>query len=341
MKIRVLGILLSFFILHHAFGQNKDPAPFFTSKPKSRVSIDSVYSYRFSASDSLAREVRFPVQNIPGWLTWSSSENKISGKPSKPGQYPVHIQATNGTSTADQHFMITVFNKRTINILTLGNSITNGTEVYNSYRRALWKKLHEANYNFDMIGSWDKHHWGGEVPDPDFDMDHEGHSGWTAGHMFTPPDWDIKSHGNIKEWLKEYSPDIVLVELGTNDVFQCRTADEVIKDFSELVSVLRAKNSRVKIFIASVLPLGQKWSVQNLCNSAPYGELINTLNKKIAVFVPGVTTKQSPVVLVDQFTGIDPVHHMYDDIHPNAEGERIVAERWFKAIRSNLAKIGN
>jgi lysophospholipase L1-like esterase len=30
---------------------------------------------------------------------------------------------------------------------------------------------------------------------------------------------------------------------------------------------------------------------------------------------------------------------MYDDIHPNAAGEEIVAERWYQAIRRSLKKI--
>src|SRR5689334_651691 len=76
---------------------------------------------------------------------------------------------------------------RTTTILCLGNSITNVTNKYNSYRRPLWQLLHNGHYNVDMIGSWNKHHMGGDVPNPDFDMDHEGHSGWTAAHMFTPP----------------------------------------------------------------------------------------------------------------------------------------------------------
>lgn len=310
----------------------------FTSIENSRVSKDSMYYYRFAAMDSLKRKLTLGATHLPAWLSFNKNDNSISGKATTTGQYPVHLFAASGTDTIWQQYMLTVYDNKTVNILCLGNSITNGTDKYNSYRRDLWQLLHAGSYNFDFIGSWSKHHMGGEVPQPDFDMDHEGHSGWTFQHMFTPPDWD-SVRGNIYKWLKVYTPDIVLLELGTNDVFQCRSVPDMISDLSRLVDVLRSKNPAVKIFTAQIPPLGARWADKKLCGTATdYAHSINELNKAIAAFVQQRTTAASPVILVDQFTGVDTATDMYDDIHPNDKGEKIMAQKWFAAIKPYLEK---
>ncbi len=308
----------------------------FTSREKSRVAVDSIYYYQCTAYDSSGGKLSFSAENLPALLTFNAEAHTILGKAAKVGQYSVTIVVTNGKIKAYQRFMLTVYNKATTNILCLGNSITNGTSTFNSYRRALWQMLHKGNYNFDMIGSWSKHHAGGEVPNPDFDMDHDGHSGWNAEHIFHPPDWD-STRGNINLWLETYTPDIVLVELGTNDVFQCRKTDDVLANFAQLVDVLRKKNSGVKIFIAQIPPLGAQWAAKKLCgDSVMYDTRIRELNKAILTFTKQHTLASSPVTAVDQFTGVNTKTGMYDDIHPNTAGEQVMAERWFVVIKKYL-----
>jgi lysophospholipase L1-like esterase len=251
----------------------------------------------------------------------------------------VKLAVTNGDTTAYQSFMLTVCNKQTTKILCLGNSITNGTSKYNSYRRDLWKMLHDDNYNFDFIGSWSKHHWGGEMPDADFDMDHDGHSGWTFPQILKAPDWD-SSRGNLYQWTKTYAPDIVLIELGTNDVFQCVSVQESMNAFATATKLLRQKNKNVKIFVAQIPPLGKQWAPQMLCHdSISYAQRILNYNDTIARFAKQLTTKASPVIVVDQYTGVNPATDMYDDIHPNDKGELEMAKRWFAAIKQYVGKL--
>lgn len=313
--------------------------PVFITKEITRVEVDKQYHYRFNAMDSMGRALTYWVGDLPGWLHFDSSKLSISGRTTSPGQYQVRILAICGKDTARQYFMLTVFNDRTTNILCLGNSITNGVDVFNSYRRDLWFMLHQGNYNFDFIGSWSKHHMGTEVPNPDFDMDHEGHSGWTLQDIFQVPDWD-SARGNINIWLKSYTPDMVLVELGTNDVFHCRKLPDIMADMAKLVTVLRAKNPAVRIFIAQIPPLGNKWASQKLCkNDTTYDQSLRTFNQAIPGFVRKCTTKVSPVIVVDQYSGINPAIDTFDDIHPNNRGEQIMAQRWFNAIHRYLSKL--
>ena len=332
-------IELLFLILVVQHVQAEQQKVFFSSKEITRVFTNKLYSYHFNAKDSAGRQITYFVENLPSWLSYNVTTKTISGTTKKAGQYPVHLFAYGGNDTARQFFMITVCDKQTTNILCLGNSITNGVDRFNSYRRPLWQMLHNGNYNFDFIGSWSKHHMGTEVPNPDFDMDNEGHSGWRFDNLFNPPDWD-STRGNLTAWLNTYSPDIVLLELGTNDVFQCRKIKDMLKDLSATIDLLRKKNNTVKIFVAQIPPLGAQWADKKLCgNDTSYSRVIIDLNKNIASFSEVHSTAQSPVIAVDQFTGVDTAKDMFDDIHPNEKGEKIMAERWFGAIEKYLKKL--
>ncbi|MBX3254485.1 MAG: hypothetical protein KF862_10120 [Chitinophagaceae bacterium] len=333
------SIISLFLVLSVAAQDSMCCKPVFLSKGVSRIEVNRQYFYKPAATDSSGKKVIIGAIKLPGGLLWNAGNSTISGVITKAGQHPVQLFATNGKDTTKQLFMLTVFNNATTNILCIGNSITNGTGKYNSYRRDLWKLLHTGKYNFDMIGSWDKHHMGGAVPGPDFDMDHEGHSGWTAADIFQPPSWD-SARGNIYSWMQLYTPGIVLVELGTNDVFQCRSVKDIIGDFTRLVQLLRDRNKNVKIFFAKIPPLGKQWASEKLCgNDTTYRSRILQLNKAIGFFARKNSTKASPVIAVDQFSGVDTDKDMYDDIHPNASGERKMAGRWYNAIKKYLHKL--
>ena len=340
MKKIFLFILFFTIILQCTFSQNTVHSKLhFTSKENDRVSIDSIYNYQFVAFDSSGSPISYKVEELPSWLKFNKKNHSISGRPSKPGQYTIHIVASTVDTTVYQRFMLTAYDRNTMNILALGNSITNGTNKFNSYRRDLWQLLHADNYNFDFIGSWNKHSMGGDVPNPDFDMDHDGHSGWTTHDILSPPDWD-EQRGNINTWLKFYNPDIVLIELGTNDVFQCVPAKDAMNNISEIIDILRTKNPHVKIFLAQIPPLGAQWADKKLCGTdTSYSKSIEIFNNSIVKIASEKKTVSSNVVTVDLYSGVHPATDMYDDIHPNDIGEKDMAERWFMAINKYITRL--
>ena|GEM_PF-1387943 len=326
-------------LLQHFFYAGIAQKITFVTKAPGRVAVGARYQYKFVAYDSLKQAINYTCAQLPPWLQLDKKTNTLSGIAKKAGQYPVQLNAVTKDTLIKQQFMLTVYDQQTINILPLGNSLTNGTNVYNSYRRYLWQLLHKANYNVDFIGSWDKHHMDGNMPNADFDMDHEGHSGWKASDVLKPPDWD-KQRGNIDDWLQSYRPDIVLIELGTNEVFQCVSASSAMNDFLIILNKLRKKNSLVKILLAQIPPLGKEWAPKKLCGTdTNYEQAVILFNNAILHFGHTKTTSLSTVIIVDQFTGVDPAIDMYDDIHPNATGEKKMAERWYEALKPFLKKL--
>ena len=312
---------------------------FFTSTIVNRVAVNEKYTYSVAVNDASQKKIQFSCNNLPSWLSFDTKNNILSGIAKNTGQYDIQITALNGDTTLHQNFMLTVFNKQTVNILPLGNSLTNGTNVYNSYRRYLWQMLHKANYNFDFIGSWDKYDMGGPVSNPDFDMDHDGHSGWKASDVLNQPDWD-KQRGNIRDWLLTYTPDIALLEFGTNEVFQCIKNTDAINNIDTVIQLLREKNKSVKILLAQIPPLGAAWADKKLCsNDIEYSKAVIEFNKAILQYGKAKNSTGSPIIIVDQFTDVNPAVDMYDDIHPNAIGEKKMAEKWFAAIKKYLRKL--
>ena len=105
----------------------------------------------------------------------------------------------------------------TVNILPLGDSITRGGAAvdspYPSYRYLLWNYLKTGGYDVDFIGSTTYPTFSSFS----FDQDHEGHGGYTTG-MELNGDSSDDPQGKLSTWLNQYTPDIVLLHIGTNDV---------------------------------------------------------------------------------------------------------------------------
>ena len=203
-------------------------------------------------------------------------------------------------------------NSLSIKILPLGDSITQGGEGYASYRRSLWFLLQDAGFNVDFIGHQIKHH--GDLSDnlKDFDLNHEGHWAWETGEL------DEKLDG----WLKGYTPDIVLLHVGTNDFDRGQSNESTMREIKSIIAKLRKNNARVVIFIAKIIPMKNKDT--------------SSINNSIALLVDAQNTQKSPLVIVDQYTDYEPLVDNHDNYHPNSKGDDKIANKWFEVLEDYL-----
>jgi acyl-CoA thioesterase-1 len=198
----------------------------------------------------------------------------------------------------------------TVNIMPLGDSITESNQGLPSYRYYLWHLLVDRGYKVDFVGS--RHGVGNGSPAyPDFDMDHEGHAGWKADEILF----------NVESWAAAASPDIVLLHVGHNDLCRGQSVASTIMDISDIVDVLRTVKPRIRILLAQLIASASS------CHAG-----IPALNARLAALVADKDRPESPVVLVDQYTGFDPSVMTYDGTHPNAMGDSHMAERWFEKL---------
>lgn len=191
-------------------------------------------------------------------------------------------------------------------ILPLGNSITdNGGGDY-SYRRFLWHMLRDSGYVVDFVGTLSDG-WEGDSVTYDYDTDHEGWSGWTTHDVLQ----------SIESWLGQYTPDVVLLHLGTNDYSY--SADSSKTYLRRIIEALRADNPSVVVLLAQIIPLAG-W------------DYVDSINVRVAELAQEEHTAQSPVVLVDHNSGFDTDVDTDDGCHPNESGARKMAGVWFDTL---------
>lgn len=245
----------------------------------------------------------------------------ISYTPAIAGNYTLQLSADDGglTTTADVSFAVTAAPiQGTIKILPLGDSITQGDQSLQSYRYPLWKKLVDASLDFDFVGSLTENNNGNPAfPDYNgfvFDRDHEGHWGFRADEILN----------NLPGYLSNYSVDVALIHLGTNDISFNQEIASTINELEQIIGALRFDNPAVSILLAEPIP------------AAGHNVAIADLGAAVKQLALDLNTAQSRVISVDQASEFDIALDRQDDIHPNASGEEKIAQKWFDAITNVL-----
>ncbi|WP_299819788.1 GDSL-type esterase/lipase family protein [uncultured Pontibacter sp.] len=224
-----------------------------------------------------------------------------------------------------------------LRIMALGNSITQSNAANYSYRYNLWKKLIDANLEVDFVGSHAVHFDGNPnwpaYKGQNFDPDNEGHWGWSADQILNGN--GDPGQGKLSQWLTGYTPDIVLMHVGTNDMFREQPLDETLNELREIIRLIRGKNPQATILLAKLIPAHDQVAGTNAANN-----IIN-FNQQIPALAQELNTTASRVVMVDQYTGFNATigADTWDGIHPNASGEEKMAQRWFDAIMSVLGTL--
>ncbi len=120
-------------------------------------------------------------------------------------------------------------------------------------------------------------------------------------------------------WFKANRPDFILQHFGGADILAGKPVDGIMKSYQVLLDQARLANPNVVLLIAQHTPEGKA------------GDLV--LNAAIAAWGPTVSTAQSPVVVVDLYTGIVPATDESDGVHLNASGSMKVADRFYMALK--------
>ncbi len=117
----------------------------------------------------------------------------------------------------------------------------------------------------------------------------------------------------LATWLPTYSaPDVALILLGTNDVLAQVPLSTRFSNMHGIVQTLRSRNPNIRIFIAKIPPTGDSYRNQN--------SLLYAFNDQLPGYAGSWNTAQSPVTVVDCFSGYSGTGHNQAPryIHPNA-----------------------
>ena len=138
---------------------------------------------------------------------------------------------------------LSLFGAKTVKIMPLGDSITEGgwmnhtdpdlNASFIAYRGELWTKLHNAGYTMDFVGSKVGGQDYKDNNDSSFDLDHEGHDGWRADEI----------DATVTDFLNSAHPDVVLLHIGTNDLYQDESIASTVTDVENILDKIKADSN--------------------------------------------------------------------------------------------------
>ncbi|MBN2842053.1 MAG: hypothetical protein JXM68_03130, partial [Sedimentisphaerales bacterium] len=209
-----------------------------------------------------------------------------------------------------------------VRIMPLGDSITegvSGSSDSTGYRRSLYRSLVSQGYSVDFVGSQTH-----GVP-TDFDRNHEGHGGWRTNQI----------RDNIANWLVATPPDVVLLHIGTNDLWHdLQPAVDVAAEVNQILNLIDAyensHNTPITVVLAQIIDLehSKATAAQIQVTADYYTAIANLYNTRLA--------NGDRIKLVDMYNALSYPGDMADVAHPNNSGYIKMAGVWLNAVTSIL-----
>lgn len=214
----------------------------------------------------------------------------------------------------------------TTDVLIVGDSITHASVGDYSWRYFAWKHLRKVGADVDFVGPTRDPYvgegspWTAEYADPGFDQDHA--ATWGDRIAYRPMhDRDAL--------LRTYLPDVVVLELGTNDLGWMRMEPDAVLPYARAwVSSARVLAPGVDVVLVEV-----PWTTH---------QKAVTYNGLLAGLATEMNTADERVVLARAASGYtmgrddDQVADTYDPVHPNTRGQVKIAA----AVTDALSTLG-
>jgi lysophospholipase L1-like esterase len=212
----------------------------------------------------------------------------------------------------------------------LGDSITGST----CWRADLWQDLNQAGFTgrFDFVGS--RNTDAGCTP-TNYDRDNEGHPGVLVTNFVGDADELTANVQTMQSVLSPNPADIVLLHFATNDLWNAIPDTNILAAYSQVLAVLRGINPKVVVLAALLIPMAPiNTATCSTCLCTACGDRVVAFNATIPGWAAANSTAQSPIYVVDQWTGFDATAGVdtVDGVHPNASGSVKVANRWLAAL---------
>ncbi len=196
-----------------------------------------------------------------------------------------------------------------LRLMPLGDSITDGyrSTTGNGYRGPLSDELIKQGDALDFVGGQRS----GVMSDPD----NEGHSGYRIDQIAAL----------INEKLALYQPNVILLDIGTNDMGQNYQVSTAPARLASLIDQIIAADPTATLLVG-----------QLICNSTPSVQtLINSYNSQISGIVQARANagKHVSMVSMSALTTAD----LKDGLHPNDGGYQKMAEAWDAGLQQAIA----
>ena len=205
----------------------------------------------------------------------------------------------------------------------LGDSITYGealTTVEGGYRNRLYTLLTPPNQQFnpDYVGTFK------DTNNPTLpDVDHQGWPGARTDML----------RSRIDDWLRQIDdPDVVLLLIGTNDLWQNKTVAATLANLDSLISDIAIRRPFARIIVSNLPPRTDSQTYENLQLQYNAG-------------IPGIVAQHvslgRQVTQVDIHSALTPFDLSSDGVHPSSSGYNKMAGVWAPAINALTSPKGD
>lgn len=237
-----------------------------------------------------------------------------------------------------------------VKIMTLGDSITDGYWTGGGYRKYLCHELAQKGYsNIDMVGpkggNTESFNYNGEYVT--YDGNYAGYSGYAIQYMTgTETRQGIletinSDYGNGQNMIEAYDPDVVLLQIGTNDILS--NYNNGITDRLEnlIDTILADMDGADDMLYVSTIPdinVAERydwlWSYGISYSADPEGFTdavqgsIDRYNASIRELVAEKQAAGERVAFADIHSVVDQNTDLYDGVHPNEAGYENMGSYW-------------
>ena len=226
-------------------------------------------------------------------------------------------------------FITPIEEGRPLRILPLGDSLTYGVDLdlsgtaspRVSYRKTLSANLIDYFGAVAFVGNVDEYTT--TIKDS-YLLRHSGYSGYVIEDVY-----HVADHPGVKpmvdDMMAKYQPDIVIMMIGTNDIWLATMNSEIIPRWEDLVKQIEAKLPDNGLLLCSAVP-PKKDSTKTAL-----------FNEKIQLRVRNLANEGLKVGYADPYTPLSQDQHVYlntDGVHFNAKGYKVIGEVFNQAITS-------
>ena len=140
----------------------------------------------------------------------------------------------------------------------------------------------------------------------------------------------------VKKEVLSQNPGIVIIELGANDLFQNIPISTTQAMLQKIIAMIN--NGSRKIYLAKFYSKSMVRIMLSMLQITDYDKQTVLIEQYDAMF--NTLAKSNNTELIDDIWDGLSEKHMSDGSHPNAEGYRIMAENYFKALKPHLEANG-
>ena len=242
-----------------------------------------------------------------------------------------------------------------VKIMALGDSITDGYWTGGGYRKYLYHELEEMGYsNIDMVGpkgsSSESFQYQGQTVA--YDGNYAGYSGYAIQYITGTETRQgiletISSDYGNGNMIETYDPDVVLLQIGTNDVLS-NYNDGITDRLENLVdTILADMDGENDMLYVSTIPniniaerydwlwaYGMYYPNDPAAFTAKIQGCIDSYNASIQTLVAKKQAEGAKISFADIHSVIDETTDMHDGVHPNETGYEKMGNYWANLLNS-------